>query len=236
MECAAGSWYRCRKPPTRSESSFSLRVRWERAAPVLWQGFILGNVRIWILDALCLQCQQARLLCAMLCTFNCIILHRTWIWKNISSSCDEDLIGDWGISITSRYHRPRMVAKMMFGASNVPCAFDSSEQVATEGSPWQLCSINFKKSLCVRIQWLRIVSGNAWTFVRFSWMFMHFVQDVCDTDVTEGRPIFTRLGISYARCLPQLRQQHLKRSFITNLQSQGQPNRPLHGGFPRQAL
>ncbi len=30
--------------------------------------------------------------CYALCTFNCIILHRTWIWKNISSSCDEDLM------------------------------------------------------------------------------------------------------------------------------------------------
>ena len=61
---------------------------------------------------------------------------------------------------------------------------------------------------------------------------MHFVQDVCDTK--EGQ---SSRGLEPAMpgAFPS-DWQHLKRFFNTNLLSQGQPNRPLHGGFSRQAL
>ena len=63
-------------------------------------------------------------------------------------------------------------------------------------------------------------------------MLMHFVQDVCDTK--EGQ---SSRGLEPAMpgAFPS-DWQHLKRFFNTNLLSQGQPNRPLHGGFSRQAL
>lgn len=156
MECAAGSWYRCRKPPT-SDRRFSLRVRWERAAPVLWQGFILGNVRIWILYALycavfAVSTNLTAMHCARLIVTSSQVLHRPLH------------------HVVAAYHMPRMAAKMILGASSLTFLVLSILQSRSlpTGPPGNSAALTSRQFLCVRIQWLRIVSGNAWAFVEFS--------------------------------------------------------------------